>query len=123
MQKSYYRLNNRIYSIYNSAKPHKKTYPNRCELSMLQAVDNFYFTLLLFGHFWQKKAHPKRHFRSIFLCFFAEIHIRFFIVVYKNQTSQTNNLMVQTLGLRCLYSMFLIANSFYAIPLCFLIVS
>ena len=40
---------------------------------MLQAVDNFYFTLLLFGHLWQKKAPPKRHFRSIFLCFFAEI--------------------------------------------------
>ena len=27
MQKSYYRLNNRIYSIYNSAKPHKKNVP------------------------------------------------------------------------------------------------
>ena len=123
MQKSYYRLNNRIYSIYNSAKPHKKTYPNRCELSMLQAVDNFSLKLFFLGPFYTfKKEAPSVIFGQIFAVF-TEIHIRFFIVVYKNQTSQTKNLMVQTLGLRCLYSVFLIANSFYAIPLCFLIVS
>ena len=83
MQKSYYRLNNRIYSIYNSAKPHKKTYPNRCELSMLQAVDNFSLKLFFWGPFYTfKKEAPSVIFGQIFAVF-AEIRWFFCISCLK----------------------------------------
>ena len=66
MQKSYYRLNNRIYSIYTGVNTHKKTHPNRCEHSMLQAVDNFSINLLFFRHFRPEKESAKYHFGAIF---------------------------------------------------------
>ena len=66
MQKSYYRLNNRRYSIYTGVNTHKKTHLNRCELSMLQAVDNFSLKLLFLGHFTPSK-------KSLSSCFFGQI--------------------------------------------------